>query len=79
MLLWLSALWHYFGLGRIDKRKVAGQGLVEYALILLFVAIVVMVVVGAVGNTLCTNWYAQLMNNSVFGSGSALVSCDTGP
>lgn len=74
MLAWLSALCHYFGIGRIDKRRVAGQGLVEYALIVLFVAIVVMVVVGAVGNTICTNWYAQLMNNAVFGSGTS-VSC----
>ena len=74
MFMWLGALYQCFVVPRINKRHVAGQGLVEYALILVFVAIVVMVILATVGNTICTNWYSKLMNNSVFGGGGS-VSC----
>lgn len=76
MVIWIVALWQSWITTHLQKREIAGQGLVEYALILLFVAIVVMVV-SAVGNTICTNWYAKLINNTVFANGSS-VSCSTG-
>ncbi len=76
MFMWFVALYQCFVVPRINKRHVVGQGLVEYALILLFVAIVVMVILAAVGDTMCTNWYSKLLNNSVFGNGG---SVDCGP
>ncbi len=51
-----------------------GQGLVEYALILVFVVIVVVGAVTAVGQTLCVQWYAQIFDTPVFG-GSGAVDC----
>lgn len=74
MFMWFVALYQWFVVPRINKRHDAGQGLVEYALILLFVAIVVIVILTTVGDTICTNWYSKLMNNSVFGGGAS-VSC----
>lgn len=55
----------------------SGQGLVEYALLLVFVAIVVVGAVSAVGQTLCVQWYAQIFDNPVFG-GSGVPTCLAG-
>ncbi len=53
------------------RRRAAGQGLVEYALITLFVVIVVVGILAAVGRTLCTTWYVKLVNISAWGAGAA--------
>lgn len=68
MLPWMIMLFHFAGMVH-QKRQRAGQGLVEYSLILLFMAIVVIGIMTAVGQTICGNWYTEIMNNDVFGGG----------
>ena len=43
------------------KRRVAAQGLVEYALIILLIAIVVIAIMTTLGQNLCTGWYIKLV------------------
>ncbi|HEY0738028.1 MAG TPA: hypothetical protein VGD69_24140 [Herpetosiphonaceae bacterium] len=43
------------------KRRVAAQGLVEYSLIILLIAIVVIAIITTLGQTLCTGWYLKLV------------------
>ncbi|HEX6292200.1 MAG TPA: Flp family type IVb pilin [Herpetosiphonaceae bacterium] len=43
------------------KRRVAAQGLVEYALIIMLIAIVVIGIMTTLGQTLCTGWYLSLV------------------
>ena len=68
MLPWMIALRYFAGMLH-QKRQHAGQGLVEYSLILLLMAIVVIGIMTTVGQTICGNWYTEIMNNSVFGGG----------
>lgn len=42
------------------KRRVAGQGLVEYSLLLVFVTIVVIGILAIVGQTTCMMWYQEI-------------------
>lgn len=42
------------------QRRVAAQGLVEYALILAFVVIVVVGILAIIGKTTCTLWYEDI-------------------
>lgn len=49
------------------RRRVAAQGLTEYAIIICFVAIVVVGILTTLGRTLCTGWYLKLVGpNSPF-------------
>lgn len=43
------------------RRRVAAQGLTEYAVIICFVAIVVVGILTTLGRTLCTGWYQKLV------------------
>ncbi len=43
------------------SRHTDGQGLVEYALILGFVVLVVVISLGVVGQTLCTDYYLRIV------------------
>ena len=43
------------------KRRAAAQGLVEYAVILMLMAIVVIGIMSTLGKTLCTAWYEKLV------------------
>jgi len=70
MLPWMIALYHFAGMVH-QKRQRAGQGLVEYSLILLLMVIVVIGIMTTVGQTVCGNWYTQIMNNTVFGGAEA--------
>jgi Flp pilus assembly pilin Flp len=73
MLPWMIALYHVAGKVH-QKRRPAGQGLVEYSLILLLMAIVVIGIMTTVGQTICGSWYTQIMNNAVFG-GAGTTPC----
>ena len=78
MLLWLLVRWQIaFGVMWLHKRQVRGQGLVEYSLLLIFVVLVVVSVVAAIGETICAEWYAKIINNAAWGG--ATVSCSGGP
>lgn len=61
MAIWLLTLFVRFSEAKYSlKRRAAGQGLVEYSMVLLFVAIVIVAIVGAIGRTLCTSWYRAM-------------------
>jgi Flp pilus assembly pilin Flp len=51
-----------------SRRRVPAQGLVEYSMIILFVAIVVIAIVTIVGRTTCATWWLKLVNNSAWGT-----------
>lgn len=57
------------------QRRVAAQSLVEYALLLLFVVIVIVAILAAVGRTMCTTWYVKLANSSAWGTGDVDSPC----
>ena len=57
------------------QRRVAGQSLVEYSLLILFVVIVVVAILAAVGRTMCTTWYVKLANSSAWGTGNVDSPC----
>lgn len=57
-----------------SRRRVPAQGLVEYALIVTFVAIVVIAIVTIVGQTTCNTWWLKLVNNTAWGS-NPTTSC----
>jgi Flp pilus assembly pilin Flp len=75
MLPWIIALFHFVGMVH-QKRQRAGQGLVEYSLILLFMAIVVIGIMTTVSQTICGSWYTEIMNNAVFG-GAGAAQCSS--
>jgi|GEM_PF-5150212 len=56
--------------GLMQKRRLAAQGLVEYALIIAFMAIVVIGILAVVGETLCTSWWLKIIQNPAFGDPS---------
>jgi hypothetical protein len=43
------------------KRRAAAQGLVEYALLVMLVALIIIAILTLVGQTLCTKWYQELL------------------
>ncbi len=45
------------------KRRAAAQGLVEYALLVMFVALIIIAILTLVGQTLCTQWYEAIAQN----------------
>jgi hypothetical protein len=60
------------------QRRVAAQGLVEYALILMFVAIVVVGILAIIGKTTCALWYEEIYQKMLLGSpdpGGASGTC----
>jgi hypothetical protein len=58
----LLLLWANLSVTRIKlARRIAAQGLVEYALILLMVALVAVSILSALGYTLCTEWYLRIV------------------
>jgi pilus assembly protein Flp/PilA len=62
MLAWLVPLFVRLGEASFAaKRRVAAQGLVEYALIIMLIAIVVVAILTTLGQTLCTTWYIKLV------------------
>lgn len=78
MLLWILMMCQFILTMRPHRRQTAGQGLVEYALIVVFIAIVVIGAVAVLGNTLCTEWYVKIVDNPVFGGGGAASGCIVG-
>ncbi len=70
MLLWIMMMYQSILTMRPHRRQTTGQGLVEYSLIIVFIAIVVIGVVAVLGNTICAEWYVEIVDNSVFGGGS---------
>jgi len=44
----------------------AGQGLVEYGLILVLIMVVCVAVLGAVGSKVSNVWYSKLLNNGAW-------------
>ncbi len=55
--LWIRLLAPRASIGRYG----AGQGLVEYALILGLVVLVIISILGTLGYTLCTDWYLRIV------------------
>jgi hypothetical protein len=45
------------------RRRAAAQGLVEYALIIMLLAVVVIGIMTLVGQALCTSWYLEWFSN----------------
>lgn len=43
------------------RRRVAAQGLTEYAVVICFIAVVVIGILTTLGRTLCTTWYLKLV------------------
>ncbi len=69
MLLWIIMMCQSILTIRPHRRQTAGQGLVEYALIVVFIAIVVIGAVAVLGNIICTEWYVKIVDNAAFGGG----------
>jgi Flp pilus assembly pilin Flp len=42
------------------KRRAAAQGLVEYALLVMLIALIIIAILTLVGQTLCTAWYEEI-------------------
>ena len=57
------------------RRRVVAQGLVEYALLILFVVIVIVAILAAVSRTMCTTWYIRLANSTAWGTGNVDSPC----
>jgi hypothetical protein len=57
-----------------SRRRVPAQGLVEYSLLIVFLAIVVIGILTVVGSTVCTNWYMKLLSGP-FGPGLPSGNC----
>lgn len=79
MLAWLIPLLVRLSVARFAvKRRVAAQGLVEYALILVFVAIVCIAILATIGQTTCTLWYDKIYKEMLLGSPATATSgCGT--
>jgi hypothetical protein len=45
----------------VARRQVAAQGLVEYAIIIMLIAIVVVGILTTLGDGLCEGWYLKLV------------------
>ena len=66
MAVWLLTLFIRFSEAKYSlRRRAAGQGLVEYSMVLVFVAIVIVGIVGAIGKTLCTSWYLAMFDGPI--------------
>jgi hypothetical protein len=64
--IWLLSLFVRFSEAKHSvQHRESGQGLVEYSMVLLFVAIVIVAIVGAIGRTLCTSWYLAMFDGPI--------------
>ncbi len=70
--LYLSCLVRLTEGARTLHRRTAGQGLVEYSLLIAFLVIVVVGILTLVGRTLCTTWYVKLVDISAWGSSTSV-------
>jgi hypothetical protein len=62
MLAWFVLFYVQFQTAGFSmKRRVAAQGLVEYALVIMLISIVVIGILTTLGNNLCTGWYLKLV------------------
>ncbi len=66
---WLIAFFVRLSIAKYSlQRRVAAQGLVEYALILAFMAIVVVGILAIIGKTTCWLWYDKIYKQMLLGS-----------